>query len=218
VGLFEGKKIGRAKNLEKLTKEITAQEKIVANLKSLISERSNEVITFNEQLKESAIRQTQQDINIFTNAVFALQNKIENIQQAQETNNRRSAESQEQLEENFSAIETTRFELGKLNSELEEINNKMTSAAQDYSSAEQDYTEVNALYNENNLLLARQQSKVTALQQELDFKTAQLTELNTQIQNSNQQLTESSVNISETSHLLDHLEISLAAMLKNKDE
>ncbi|MEP6596550.1 MAG: AAA family ATPase, partial [Ginsengibacter sp.] len=61
VGLFEGKKIGRAKNLEKLIKEITAQEKVVTKLKSVISERSNEVITFNEQLKENAINQTQQD-------------------------------------------------------------------------------------------------------------------------------------------------------------
>jgi chromosome segregation protein len=36
VGLFEGKKIGRAKNLEKLREEIIAQEAVVNELKSSI--------------------------------------------------------------------------------------------------------------------------------------------------------------------------------------
>jgi chromosome segregation protein len=217
VGLFEGKKIGRAKNLEKLIKEIAAQEKVVSKLKSIISERSNEVITFNEQLKENAIKQTQQDINTYTNAVFAFQNKIENIQQAQEIGNRRSEELQEQLQNNFLSIEATRSELDKLNIEMEEIANKMKLAEQDYSLAEEDYNRVNVLYNENNLVLARQQSKIAGLQQELDFKTTQLNDLNTQIQNSNKQLSESSVSIAETSKTLHELEISLISMLKNKE-
>src|SRR6185436_5614772 len=67
VGLFEGKKIGRAKNLEKLIEEITAQEIVVSELKATIQARHNEVIAFNEQLKENAIKQTQQDINNLTN-------------------------------------------------------------------------------------------------------------------------------------------------------
>jgi chromosome segregation protein len=51
VGLFEGKKIGRAKNLEKLREEIAAQQQVVTALKADIQVRHNEVITFNEQLK-----------------------------------------------------------------------------------------------------------------------------------------------------------------------
>ncbi|HAK11707.1 MAG TPA: hypothetical protein DCO78_06745, partial [Chitinophagaceae bacterium] len=54
VGLFEGKKIGRAKNLEKLIEEITAQEAVVNALKADIQLRHNEVIAYNEQLKEHA--------------------------------------------------------------------------------------------------------------------------------------------------------------------
>src|SRR5207344_1471000 len=79
VGLFEGKKIGRAKNLEKLAEEISVQDKIVTALKAEIQQRHNEVITYNNQLKENAIRQTQQDIIQLTNLVFSLQNKIESL-------------------------------------------------------------------------------------------------------------------------------------------
>jgi hypothetical protein len=39
-------------------------------LKSAIQEKHDEVIGYNEQLKEQAIRQTQEDINRLTNFVF----------------------------------------------------------------------------------------------------------------------------------------------------
>src|SRR5688500_19428115 len=70
VGLFEGKKIGRAKNLEKLREQITAQEHVVNNLKATIQEKHNEVIGYNEQLKESTIRQAKDDIKRLTNMVY----------------------------------------------------------------------------------------------------------------------------------------------------
>ena len=70
VGLFEGKKIGRAKNLEKILQDVIAHEKIVIGLKTEIQSRHNEVIRFNEQLKEQALRQVQEDINRLNNQLF----------------------------------------------------------------------------------------------------------------------------------------------------
>jgi chromosome segregation protein len=59
VGLFEGKKIGRAKNLEKLQEEILSQNAVVELLKEEIQERHNEVIAFNEDLRESTLKNTE---------------------------------------------------------------------------------------------------------------------------------------------------------------
>jgi chromosome segregation protein len=218
VGLFEGKKIGRVKNLEKIIEEVASQEKVVNHLKAVISERSNEVISFNEQLKESAIKQTQLDMNTYSNAIFALQNRIENILHTNETSEKRSAELEEQVQNNLASVEATREELNKLNSDIEEITGKINLAEQDYSFAEQDYNTVNTLYNENNLGFERQQSKVTALQQELDFKTSQLNDLNIQIQNSNKQVKESAENIEQTSEALNLLGTDLISLLRNKEE
>ena len=67
VGLFEGKKIGRAKNLEKLAEDIQDQESVVNLLKSDIQFKHNEVIAFNDQLKEGNIKQTEAEINQLTN-------------------------------------------------------------------------------------------------------------------------------------------------------
>jgi chromosome segregation protein len=218
VGLFEGKKIGRVKNLEKLIEEIASQEKIVNELKAVIHTRSNEVIAFNHELKENAINQTQQDINTFTNKLFAIENKIENIHFAEAGSAERLQDLQSQLASNHQSIAATRTDLGIFNTQLEELTGKMQSAEQQYVSAEQDYNSVNSLYNENNLVLTRQQSKLTSLQQELEFKTNQLNDLNVQIENSNKQLAESAGSITETAALLGELESAVISMLKNKEE
>jgi chromosome segregation protein len=217
VGLFEGKKIGRAKNLEKLVEEISAQEIVVNELKATIQARHNEVIAFNEQLKENAIKQTQQDINNLTNHVFSLQNKIENLHHLEETSSKRIDDLQEQLETSHDAIANTRDELEKLNTQLEELGDKMQGVEQDYASAEQEYNFATATYNDGNLQFTRQQSKVVSLKQEFDFKSRQLNDLKIQVESSTVQLTEAAASIGETAATLGELETLVKDLLMNKD-
>jgi len=217
VGLFEGKKIGRAKNLEKLVEEISAQEIIVNELKATIEIRHNEVIAFNEQLKENAIKQTQQDINNFTNLVFSLQNKIENLHHLEQSSSQRIEELQQQLDESHDAIASTREELEKLNTQLEELTDRVQVVEQDYTMAEQEYNFSTATFNEGNLQFTRQQSKLVSLQQEFDFKSDQLNDLKIQMENSSVQLSEAASSINETATALADLDVLLVSMLQNKE-
>ena len=217
VGLFEGKKIGRAKNLEKLIEEIVAQEIVVTNLKATIQGHHNEVIVFNEQLKENAIKQTQHDINNLTNHVFSLQNKIENLTHLEETSAARIAELEKQLETNHNDIASTRETLKQFNTQIEELTEKMQLIEQDYAAAEEDYSNANTNFNDSNLLFTKQQSKVVSLKQEFEFKTNQLNDLTLQIENSTAQLTEASASITETGSQLKELEATVISMLQNKE-
>jgi len=217
VGLFEGKKIGRAKNVEKLIEEIKAQEIVVTNLKSTIQLRHNEVIAFNEQLKENAIKQTQQEINNLTNQLFSLQNKIENLHHLEETSTNRIEDLQEQLQVNHDAIAGTRDELEKLNTQLEELTDKMQVVEQDYASAEQEYNFATAVFNDGNLQFTRQQSKLASLKQEFEFKSRQLNDLKVQVESSTLQITEATKNITETAAVLTDLELLVATLLQDKD-
>lgn len=217
VGIFEGKKIGRVKNLEKLYEEINLQEIVVNGLKATIQERHNDVIAYNEQLKENAIKQTQQDISNFTNAVFALQNKIENLSHLEETSTNRVAELKQQLESNHQEISSTREALNRFNGELSSLSEKMQVVEREYAGAEEAYNTATVSFNDGNLQLTRQQSKLQALKQEFEFKNNQLIELRTQIDESNAQLEEATSGITETAHLLSGLETLVMSMLQNKD-
>jgi chromosome segregation protein len=217
VGLFEGKKIGRAKNLEKLIEEIVAQEIIVTTLKTAIQAHHNEVIAFNEQLKENAIKQTQHDINNLTNHVFSLQNRIENLTHLEETSAARIAELEKQLETNHTDIASTREMLNSFNAQIKELTEKMQLIEQDYATAEEDYNHATTTFNDSNLQHTKQQSKVVSLKQEFEFKTNQLNDLTIQIESSTAQLTEASASITETAAQLKELEAMVITMLQNKE-
>jgi len=217
VGLFEGKKIGRAKNLEKLIEAITSQEIIVNSLKTAIQEHHSEVIAYNEQLNENAIKQVQQEINNLTNLVFSLQNKIENLTHLEETSTARIAELEKQLQNNQNEIASTRELLEKFNNQIKELAERMQLIESDYASAEEDYNKATNTFNDSNLQFTKQQSKVVSLKQELEFKSNQLNDLKIQIQNSNTQLTEATANIAETANQLKELEALVITMLQNKE-
>ena len=198
VGLFEGKKIGRAKNLEKLLADIQSQEKVVNALKDQIQEQHSSVLVFNEQLKENEIRSTEQSINTLINEVFANKNRLENLQSAQASAVTKLAEYTAKISEEHEAIADTRVALEALNVSLQETQTQLESIELAYQLAEQAYHLASGEFNEMNLQLTKQQSKIEALQQEDVFKENQLNDLHTQIQSNSAQLTEASASIEES--------------------
>jgi chromosome segregation protein len=218
VGIFEGKKIGRAKNLSKLHEEIVQQESIVASLKSDIQSKHNEVIAFNEQLKENAIKKAQEDISSLTNQVFSLENKIETFHAQQHSSLNRLEEMQTDLNETMASIEGTRNEWMDLVTLLNELRDKFRTSEHDYKEAEEKYNSATASYNEFNLQVTRQQSRINALVQEEEFKRNQLSDLNQQVELNASQLKQTTESITESSDVLTTAENELVELLKRKDE
>ena len=218
VGLFEGKKIGRAKNLEKLLEDIQSQEKVVNALKEQIQEQHSSVLVFNEQLKENEIRSTEQAINTLINEVFANKNRLENLQSAQASAVTKLAEYSAKVQEEHEAIADTRVALEALNVSLHETQKQLESIELAYQVAEQAYHLASGEFNEMNLQLTKQQSKIESLQQEVVFKENQLNDLHTQIQSNTAQLTEASASIVESKDQLAQIELSLVALIKTKEE
>ena len=218
IGLFEGKKIGRAKNLEKLFEEIADQESIVNLLKSDIQAKHNEVIAFNDQLKENVIRQTENEINQLTNQVFAAKNRMENLQAAQQNGLLRLEEFERRLQEENDAIAATREELIGLNEHLQATTTQLKAVELDYQASEQAYNYALVQFNESNLQLTRQQSKITSLKQELVFKENQLNDLQLQIVSNTAQLEEASADITDGEAALVGSEELLVTMLRKKEE
>jgi len=218
VGLFEGKKIGRAKNLAKLNEEISAQDIIVSQLRADIQARNNEVISFNEQLKEQAIKQTQEDISHLINHVFSVENKMENLHASQHASQNRIGELQLNLQDTMGSIEGIRNEWQQLRSQLNELREKIHIAEEDYKTAETNYSSASENYNEFNLEVARQHSRITALKQELEFKNKQLSDLREQIEANQSQLNQANESIAESRHLLDTSETELVELLHKKED
>jgi chromosome segregation protein len=218
VGLFEGKKIGRVKNLEKLKEEISSQNYVVEKLKEEIQARHNEVIAFNEDLRETAISDTEFEIQQLTNQVFSLHNKLENLHALQNQGQHRIEELNVQLQQTQASVEGVRIDLQHLNEELQLNTNRLRDAEEAFKIEENNYNEANRQYNDFNLQVTKQQSKINALRQELEFKNNQLKDLQGQIEANTVTLSETAENISQSEQLLKETEESLVSLLKSKED
>jgi chromosome segregation protein len=218
VGLFEGKKIGRAKNLEKLLEDITAQEQVVNSLKAQIQEKHEAVLVFNELLKENEIRATEQAVNSLINEVFANKNKLENLHAAHTAAVSKLAEYAQKVEEEIHAIADTRASFEQLNIDLAATQAKLGDVESAYQDAERAYHSASGEFNEMNLQLTKQSSKIDSLKQEVVFKENQLNDLHTQIQSNSAQLSEASDSIVEGQGQLTSIENELVDLLRSKEE
>ncbi len=218
VGLIEGKKIGRAKNLEKLQEDIAAQDAVVQNLRAQIQSRHNEVIAFNEDLRENAIKETEKAIQELSNQVFSLQNKLENVQGQQSAASNRLEDLNEQLQQTQSAVEGVRRELQEFNEVLQLNANRLAEAEEAFKAAQGAHEESLGYFNEFNLNVTRQQSKVNALKQELAFKNNQLEALQKQVEQSTQQLAGTNEDIAQNEAALVAVEDELLQLMHAREE
>lgn len=217
VGMFEGKKIGRVKNFEKLNEEIEAQAKVVDNLKTVIQERHNEVIGYNEQLKENAIKQAEADISQMTQQLFSIENKLENIRQSQDNNASRIEQLSADVERTQESIVSIRQRLIELTEELSQSAQKMQEENEAFSVAQNEFNAAQERVNGQQLKLERQQSKLSTLKQELEFKTNQARDLQQQKEANTRQLDEVAAEVENSGSALEQTENSLLELMRNRE-
>lgn len=217
VGLFEGKKIGRAKNLEKLQEEIIAQQAVVDDLKNQIQARHNELTTYNQDLKENVIKDTEREIGQLNNQLFSVQNRLENLVHTQNQSRTRLEDLHGQLDQTQASIEAVRAELNSLNENLNQYTEGLQQAESDYRRIELEYNEINTQYNAINLNLTRQQSKINALKQEHQFKSNQLNDLRQQVETNTKQLGEATANIETLQEDLQGIADALYDLMRRKE-
>ena len=218
VGVFEGKKLGRAKNLEKLDEEIRALEVVVAGLRDQIQEKHNLVLGYNGQLNENKINTARERINQLNNQVFGLQNRIENFRHLIESGDKRLAEMQDSLQVNQESISGVKEELEDLNEKVHALHDNIIAVERAASEAEQQFNQANIQFNNQNLQHTRQQSKVQALKQELEFKRKQLSDLHIQITSNKTQLEDAVANIAAAQDKLSDAEDGLVDLFRKKEE
>jgi chromosome segregation protein len=218
VGLFEGKKIGRAKNLQKLAEEIATLDAVVAKIKLEIQAKHNEVVEYNTKLNERAIAECQQKIQQQTNQSFNIQNKIEALNMAESNAAKRLKDFELQQDQGLASMKVFRVSLDQYNTELAALSASIQTVETEYRTAELAYNTINAQYNETKISLAKQQSKLESLKQQDSFKKNQLAELTAQIENSNKQLAEATNTILQTADLLKAVEVDLLVFYRRKED
>jgi chromosome segregation protein len=176
VGLFEGKKIGRKKNLEILEKEIQNTEgaaseaqKQLTQVRSDISflknnDRKKDVVSLNEALNK--IRQER---------VF-LQTRLDNFSTFIDEADDKKTMASESIDMLIQKMQNIDNQLIVKRKDEENVKSQMANADGSYRNVADMMTQLSQVYNEKNIEFIRQQNKVSTLQNELSFRERQMTE------------------------------------------
>jgi chromosome segregation protein len=190
VGLFEGKKIGRKKNLELLETQIKTLEKTEQSLASKLNAMRTEQHTLRDNDKANTLRHEKEKLNAIDQRIAGLRSRSENIQAFVASFDTKAEAGNTQigeLEKSNALIEVTLREKSEfansMRSRLDSVDGSFRDVANQLST-------FSAEYNQRNIEFIRQQNKVNGFQQELNFRKNRLTELNQQVTSSQAQLTE----------------------------
>ncbi|MBC7554938.1 MAG: chromosome segregation protein SMC [Taibaiella sp.] len=217
VGLFEGNKIGRGKNLERLAAEIESLKVTTADLKANIAATQTRITGFNSELNDKAIEQARQDINRLQNHLVNLKNKIENFEHLNQGGEKRLDDLQEQLEDTHDSIQDARRELEDITANLQGLQHNIQAADADFRGVEKTFNELTAQYNQQNIACTRQQSKMETLKQELQFRNNQLSDLKRQITSNSDQLQQINSQLEDTAKVLHSGDNELYELLTRKE-
>ena len=176
VGLFEGKKIGRKKNLEKLSKDLKKLEETKEKLSGKLEQVKNQLLS---------LKQTDKDVEI-----SSLQKEKAELEREQANLNARIDVYKQYKKEQKDKEESGAVQLEQLKSQAKSIGKQLSSANTDIKNLDGkkgDDTDLDSLnsvlssasqkYNEANIGGIQQQNLVSNLTKDLDFKLSRVFDL-----------------------------------------
>ncbi|HMQ00714.1 MAG TPA: chromosome segregation protein SMC, partial [Cyclobacteriaceae bacterium] len=170
VGLFEGKKIGRAKNLEKLEKEIRELGNKIEGIKQGLLEKQTDL----EKLRNNNLRQqideTQHQIRQVNEEFISVKTKKEQFSQMLSSADLRKEDIREKMETLQQEIEELKPKAETLQQEVGLQEQGLENAAKDLSAMTEQLNARSMAYNEQNIVFHQQENRVKSIDQEIRYK------------------------------------------------
>jgi chromosome segregation protein len=170
VGLFEGKKIGRAKNMEKLEKEIKELTTKLDGIRHSLLEKQADL----EKLRNNKIRQ---QIDEVQNTIRQVNEEYVSFRTKREQFAEMLNSADLRREDILEKIDTLRQELEDLRPKAQEVlreyqahEERLVDIAQDLANNNELLTQKSAAYNEQNIFFHQQDNRVKSVDQEIRFK------------------------------------------------
>lgn len=188
VGLFEGKRIGRAKNLEKLDKEIKDLNKKVsatrANLDQKLSELSKlKEISFKKQLEEK-----QAQLNELNQSYVSVRTKKEQLAELLSSNANKREDILDRISELEESLTDIQPALLDERAEFECLAQDLDILTEEVEKESLVLSEKSQAYNQENILYHQQLNRVNSLNQEIEFKQNAYDSSKERIEKSQQEL------------------------------
>lgn len=180
VGAFEGKKIGRKKNVALLKEQLEALQTSTQAIQEQVKALQLQQQQLRQGNQQSQLRQAEQQLQQTLRQAIGLQGKVDNFEQYQTDSQAQIANYKEQAQRHKEKQIEVQRKVDKIQEELLKLRDNVSEkdeAAQDMAAA---MAEASADYNKKHIEQVRHQNAMTTIEKELDFAYRQHKEIKTQ--------------------------------------
>lgn len=218
VGLFEGKKIGRAKNLEKLDKEIKSlsakleevRESLVDRQRELEKLRNNDIRRQIEELQNSLRQVTEEHVSVRT--------KREQFSQMLSNADLRREDILEKIDILLKELDDLKPKAQQAQHDLQEHERKLGLITEDLAGNNELTSQKSAAFNEQNIFFHQQENRVKSIEQEIRFKQESMEQSSKRIEANTEELTKNEEEIKHVIETTQSNDDELIAMYEQKEE
>jgi chromosome segregation protein len=176
IGLFEGKKIGRKKNLVFLEESITKKEKEEERVVGIIFQVKNEISATQSLTIQKELSEEKQKLQKIIQQRMSTQSRKDGITQFVEDLRIKMENTQQQIETASSHLEKILGTLDTERSLLDKAKEKIALTDGNFRGLAERLSSISTLFNEKNIQFLRQENKVEGFQRELNNKEKQIIE------------------------------------------
>ncbi len=216
MGLFEGKRIGRKKNLELLQTAIKRLETESSKLSGAFASCKGKI----EQLKAAQgvtrIQQERQALHQLVQQKVTLVTRLESFETFIRSNDAQNEASQTKIEALQKAVAEMDESLATRKMALAEAMLQISGADSSYAQAAEQLSQASAAFNDKNIQFIRQQNKVASLQREMSFREKQLEDAASIQETNSKKLEEIHADIIRAQNSIDQVRQNLTGALDSR--
>ncbi|GHM98964.1 chromosome partition protein Smc [Cytophagales bacterium WSM2-2] len=218
VGLFEGKKIGRAKNLEKLEREIKEFSKKLEDVRHSLIDRQRELERLRNNTLKQQIEEAQNSVKLVNDEFISVKTKQEQFHSMLSSADLRREDILEKIDTLAKEMEDIQPKAQHALQELQRHDEKLKLIVVELTSQNEMLSQKSANFNEQNIFFHQQENRVKSVEQEIRFKQESLEQSTNRITVNTEELSKNedeSKNIVATAQNNDE---DLISMYSEKEE
>lgn len=218
VGLFEGKKIGRKKNLEVLEKAIKKLEKEEKVLSTEFFNFKTKLDKLKGQITTAEINREREALNQLSQKKVSLMTRLENFETFLRDANQKKDQNDLQILTLQRANKEIEVDLVDKTGLMVKAKEKISNTDGSYRQVAEELSAASTAYNEKNIAFIRQQNKVTTIQRELSFRENQITETKTNLERNKKAVAEAAEELMLSEDEIKTIETQLLEAYAQREE
>jgi chromosome segregation protein len=217
VGLFEGKRIGRAKNLENLAKEIKGIENLVNTQKSKSDELQSRLSALKSSTKSAEINEQQMIINRLNTELITVKTRQEQYQTFIENSLNRKDDIARKIEGIKAEMEALHPQLADLKAQKQIQSELLVDKQVEFNELNEYVSVQSNAFNQENIRFHQQQNKVSGLVKDLEYRDNQQENLEGRIKQNSTELEKVKIAIQDNLKQSDNSDDDLLEMYEQKE-